>query len=201
MDIPEQDIFRTAFSKFYTFKIQIQSKCESVKSIHWIPWPDFFFVWQLRVSWCGAPSLTRGCVCNLLVQLLLVLAKAVTLGSKSRRTHDPILLSHLRLPQPRGPGPRIYIPQEQGGPVLSTGTAYDSQGYGGSILTSLHTGVTSTILHRTLHAPSSLFPSRFPTSILHACLVSRTHYTSHAFLRLLLIYRSLFSSLSRVHIP
>jgi hypothetical protein len=22
--------------------------------------PDFFFVWQLRVCWCGAPSLTRG---------------------------------------------------------------------------------------------------------------------------------------------
>jgi hypothetical protein len=31
------------------------------------------------------------------VQLLLGLARAVTLGSKSRRTHDHILLSHLRL--------------------------------------------------------------------------------------------------------
>jgi hypothetical protein len=26
--------------------------------------------------------------------------------------------SHLRLPQPGGPGPRIYIPQEHGGPVI-----------------------------------------------------------------------------------
>jgi hypothetical protein len=28
----------------------------------------------------------------------------------------------LRLPQPGGPGPRIYIPQEQGGPVIPPGT-------------------------------------------------------------------------------
>jgi hypothetical protein len=30
--------------------------------------------------------------------------------AKSHRTHDHILLSHLRLPQPGRPGPRIYIP-------------------------------------------------------------------------------------------
>jgi hypothetical protein len=64
----------------------------------------------------------RGWICNLLVQLLLGLARAVTLGSKSRRTHGHILLSHLRLAQPGGPGPRIYILQEQGGPVLPPGT-------------------------------------------------------------------------------
>jgi hypothetical protein len=68
-----------------------------------------------------APSLTRGRVCNLLVQLLLGLARAVTLGSKYRRTHDHILLSHLRLPQPGGPGPRIYIPQETGWPSYTPG--------------------------------------------------------------------------------
>jgi hypothetical protein len=80
-------------------------------------------VWQLRVSWCGAPSLTRGFVCNLLVLLLLGLAKAATLGSKSRRTFvGLILLSHLWLPQRRGPGPRIYLPQEHGGPVIPTVT-------------------------------------------------------------------------------
>jgi hypothetical protein len=43
-----------------------------------------------------------------------------------------------------GPGPRIYIPQEQGGPVIPLGTgfpfvaSYNSQGYGGGILTRLH---------------------------------------------------------------
>jgi hypothetical protein len=76
---------------------------------------DIFFR-QLRVCYFVAPSLTRGRVCNLL--LLLVLASAVPLGSESRGTQDHILLSQfLRLPQPGGPGPRIYIPQKQGGPV------------------------------------------------------------------------------------
>jgi hypothetical protein len=82
-------------------------------------------------------------VCNLLVQLLLGLA-TVPLGSKSHRTHDHILLSYFRLPQLGGPGPRIYIPQEQGGPVIPPGTgfpfvaSYDSQDSGGGILTCLH---------------------------------------------------------------
>jgi hypothetical protein len=78
-----------------------------------------FSVWQLRVFWCGAPSLTRGWVCNLIVQLLLGLARAVTLGSKSHRTQ-----SHLRLPQPGGPVPRIYIPQEQSVPVIPPGSGF-----------------------------------------------------------------------------
>jgi hypothetical protein len=90
---------------------------------------QFFFLLrisfrQLRVCHFVAPSLTRGRVCNLLVKLLLGLARAVTLGSNSRRTHDHILLSHLRLPQPGGPDPRIYIPQEQGGPVIPPGTVF-----------------------------------------------------------------------------
>jgi hypothetical protein len=76
----------------------------------------FITVEHLRSSCCGTSSLTRGRVCNLLVQF------AVTLGSKPRRTHDHILLSHLRLPQPGGPGPRIYIPQEQGVPVIPPST-------------------------------------------------------------------------------
>jgi hypothetical protein len=117
-----------------------------VSGSHQEPMTRFFFsVWRLRVSWSVAPSLTRGWVCNLLVQLFLVLARAVTLGSKSCRTHDHILLSHER-PQPGGPGPHIYIPQEQGGPVITPGTgfpfvaSYDSQGCGWGILTRLHTG-------------------------------------------------------------
>jgi hypothetical protein len=46
----------------------------------------FIAVRQLRVCWCGALSLTRERVCRL--QLLLVLASAVILGSESRRTRD-----------------------------------------------------------------------------------------------------------------
>jgi hypothetical protein len=81
---------------------------------------------QLRVCYFVKPSLTRGRVCNLLVQLLLDLARAATLGSKSRRTHGHILLSHLRLPQPIGPGFRIYeyTSQEQGGPVVPPRTGF-----------------------------------------------------------------------------
>jgi hypothetical protein len=84
----------------------------------------FFSVWQFRLTWCGAPSLTRRWVCNLLFQLLLGVASVVTLGSESRINHDHISLSHMRLPQPGGPGSRIYIPQEQSGPVIHPGTGF-----------------------------------------------------------------------------
>jgi hypothetical protein len=79
---------------------------------------QFFFLLeiffrQLRVCCFVSQSLTRGRVCNLL--LLLVLARAV------RGTQDHILLSQFsRLPQPGGPGLRIYIPQEQGVPRENT---------------------------------------------------------------------------------
>jgi hypothetical protein len=89
---------------------------------------QFFFLLeiffrQLRVCYFVAPSLTRGRVRNLL--LLLVFASVVPLGSESRGTHDSILLSQfLRLPQPGGPGPRIYIPQKQGCPDIPPGTGF-----------------------------------------------------------------------------
>jgi hypothetical protein len=54
----------------------------------------FIIVWQLRVSWFGAPSLTRGRVCRL--PLLLALASAVIFGSESRRTRGHILLFQIR---------------------------------------------------------------------------------------------------------
>jgi hypothetical protein len=54
----------------------------------------FIIVRQLRVCWCGALSLTRERVCHL--QLLLVFASAVILGSESRGTRDHILLYQIR---------------------------------------------------------------------------------------------------------
>jgi hypothetical protein len=45
----------------------------------------FWAFCTLPKYYCPAPFLTRECVCNLLVQLLLGLARATTLGSKSRR--------------------------------------------------------------------------------------------------------------------
>jgi hypothetical protein len=53
----------------------------------------YITVRQLRVCWCGALSLTRGRVCRL--QLLLVLASTVILGSESHGTRDHILLSQI----------------------------------------------------------------------------------------------------------
>jgi hypothetical protein len=50
----------------------------------------FITVGQLRVCWYGSLSLRRGCVCRL--QLLLVLASEVILGSESRGTRDHNLL-------------------------------------------------------------------------------------------------------------
>jgi hypothetical protein len=79
---------------------------------------QFFFLLeisfrQLRLCYFVAPSLTRGRVCNFHVQLLLGLARAVTLVSKSRRTHGHILLSHLRLPQPEGQVPVFISPRNR----------------------------------------------------------------------------------------
>jgi hypothetical protein len=54
----------------------------------------FITVRQLQVCWCGALSLTRVRVCRLL--LLLILARAVILGSEPLKTHNHILLSHVR---------------------------------------------------------------------------------------------------------
>jgi hypothetical protein len=88
----------------------------------WEPRQFYFlleiFFRQLRFCNFVAPSLTRGRVCYLLVQLLLGHARAVTLASKSPEL-TAIFYSHLRLPQPGGPGS-----QEQSGPVIPPGTGY-----------------------------------------------------------------------------
>jgi hypothetical protein len=81
------------------------------------PMTRFFLLLDIcSLPCCGMPTLMRGWVCNLLIQF------AVALRSKSRRTHDHILLSHLR---PQG---SLFV------------ASYDSQGYGGGILTCLHMG-------------------------------------------------------------
>jgi hypothetical protein len=102
------------------------------------------FVFQLNT--CGynpyvTSSLTRRWVCCL--QLLAVLSSAVILRSEFHGTHDHTLLSQI-LPEPGELGSRIYIPQEQDGPVITPGTGFpfrrhDSQGYDGGIRPHLHT--------------------------------------------------------------
>jgi hypothetical protein len=55
---------------------------------------------------CGAPSLTRGRVCNL------------------KCNHSMVRVAQNPKPYFTGPGSRIYIPQEQGGPVIPPGTGF-----------------------------------------------------------------------------
>jgi hypothetical protein len=83
----------------------------------------FITVRQLRVCWCGALSQTRERVCRL--QLLLVLASPVILGTEYRGTHGHILLSQIR----GSPRKRVTQLYPQG---------HDSPGYGGGIRTCLH---------------------------------------------------------------
>jgi hypothetical protein len=77
-----------------TAKVQVilQPTVSQSASLSWCRIHDqiFITVGHFWSSCWGTPSLTRGRVCNLLIQF------AVTLWSKSRRTHDHILLSHLR---------------------------------------------------------------------------------------------------------
>jgi hypothetical protein len=98
--------------------------CLGVKHASGAQHQVFITVRQLWVCWCGAPSVIREWACRL--QLLLVLASAVILVSESCGTHDHILLSRIHH-QPGGPGPHIYILQEQGGPVIPPGTGFPFQ--------------------------------------------------------------------------
>jgi hypothetical protein len=82
------------------------------------------FFRQLRVCYFAAPSLTRGWVCNLLYNFFWALPDQSLFGRSPAELNGHILLFHLRLPQPGGPGPRIYIPQEHGGPVIPPGTGF-----------------------------------------------------------------------------
>jgi hypothetical protein len=97
------------------------------QALIWDPRPIFLFpsifFRQLRVCYFMAPSLTRRKVCNLM--LLLILVSTVPLWSDPHETQNHILLSQLlRLPQPGGSGPRIYISQEQGGPDIPPGPKF-----------------------------------------------------------------------------
>jgi hypothetical protein len=106
----------------------------------------------------AAPSLLREWVCNLLVQLLLGLTRAITLGSKSHRTQDHILLSHLRLPNLEGQiSPRNRVAQLYPRALGSLFVAsYDSQDYGGDILTRLHVGLKTLLKLKLIYDQQSV---------------------------------------------
>jgi hypothetical protein len=84
---------------------------------------DIFFGW-LRVCYFVASSLMRGRVCDLL--LLLGLSITAPLRSEFSGTQNHILFSQFfKLPQSGGPGPLIYILQEQGGSVIPPSTTVE----------------------------------------------------------------------------
>jgi hypothetical protein len=70
---------------------------------------------QLRVSYFVAPSLTRGRVCNLLYNCFWALPEQSLLG-RSPAELKAIFYCLI------WDSPRIYIPQEQSGPVIPPGT-------------------------------------------------------------------------------
>jgi hypothetical protein len=89
---------------------------------------------QLRICWCGAPSLMRGRVCCL--QLLLALASVVILGSESCRTPDHIWLSQIQdSPNLEGQVPIFISPRNRVAQLYPQAlgslsvTSYSSQGY------------------------------------------------------------------------
>jgi hypothetical protein len=90
----------------------------------WDPRPVFIFQTEhLRLS----------SSCNILSSERVGLSFTIAAGPR-QRSHSQarvpwdlwphFTVSHSRLPQPGGPGPRVYIPQKQGGPVIPPGTGF-----------------------------------------------------------------------------
>jgi hypothetical protein len=82
----------------------------------WDLWPDI----TSCLKFVGLVSVGR----PLWREARSAICSVITQWSESLRTHNHALLSHLRLPRPEGPGSHIYIPQEQGGPVITLGTGF-----------------------------------------------------------------------------
>jgi hypothetical protein len=111
----------------------------------WGPKPDFYYCQRVSdlLMWGALSDERTG------------LSFTIAVGPRQRshwRVRVPrdswpyFTVSDSRLPLPGGPGPRIYMPQEKGDPVIPPGTgfhfrpSYDSQGYGGGIRTRLYAG-------------------------------------------------------------
>jgi hypothetical protein len=134
------------------------------------------------------PSLTRGRVCNLQFNWL-----------ESRRTHNHILLSYLRLPQPEGQVPVFISPRNRVAQLYTRAlgslfvASYDSQGYGGGILTRLHTGLTSFQKSKSKSLTSGKAEQSYVTTDgqsvnmfwcrVHSGLVTRHYFPSEGFCR------------------
>jgi hypothetical protein len=94
-----------------------------VSSSHLRPTTRIFSCQKFNGFWCGALSLTRGRVCRL--QLLLLLARAVILGSESCGTHDHTLLSQIRdSPNMEGQVPVFISPMNRVTQLYTSGIGF-----------------------------------------------------------------------------
>jgi hypothetical protein len=101
--------------------------------------PDITSCWYVASTICCLVSVG----CPLWREDGSAICSAITQWSESHRTRNHTLHSHVRLPQPGGPGSRIYISQLY---PLAPGSlyviSYDSQGWNAP----LYTNITITIL-------------------------------------------------------
>jgi hypothetical protein len=94
-----------------------------VSSPTWGPRPDSYYSQTVAglLTWGVLSDKRRG-------------LSFTTAAGPRQRSHSQVLVprdswpyftvSDSRLPHPGGPGPHIYIPQEQGGPVMTSGTGF-----------------------------------------------------------------------------
>jgi hypothetical protein len=79
---------------------------------------------QFRLCYFVVPSLTRERVCNFLYNCFWALPEQSLLGRSPAELTAIFYFLIWNSPIPGGPSPRIYIPQEQGGPVVPPGTGF-----------------------------------------------------------------------------
>jgi hypothetical protein len=77
-------------------------------------------VWRLLSESCSLLSVGR----PLWREDRSAVFSAITQWSETHRTRNHTLLSHLRPPQPGGPGFHVCMPQDQNGPVIPLGTGF-----------------------------------------------------------------------------
>jgi hypothetical protein len=83
----------------------------------------FSLYWQLRVSYCGRPIWREDGSVIYSFNCFWALPEQ-SLSGPSPAELTTIFHCLMILPQPEGPGPRIYIPQEQDGPVIPLDTGF-----------------------------------------------------------------------------
>jgi hypothetical protein len=121
----------------------------------------------------------------------MILSFTIAVGPR-QCSHSRVLVPYFtvsdsKLSQPGGPGPRIYVPQKQGGLVILPDTEfpfrrpYDSQGYGGGIQSFLHEGFVNIWISESIFMELSMY-------ITASELISTAHFINslHQFMCLYL---------------